>query len=77
MNSNGCIECKNTSSNLTRNVFWAASALFNFVTIGADASNAFAEAPAPKEPLYVSIDKPYREWYKDRFPNMIRCYKRR
>jgi hypothetical protein len=27
-----------------------------FITIGADASNKFAEAPAPKAPLYVSID---------------------
>ena len=28
-------------------VFWAAVAINNFITIGADASNAFAEAPAP------------------------------
>ena len=50
-------------------IFWAATAINNFITIGADASNAFAEAPAPKAPLYVTIDKPYREWYKDRFPD--------
>ena len=49
-------------------IFWAASAINNFVTIGADASNAFAEAPAPKAPLYVSADRPYREWYKARYP---------
>ena len=50
-------------------VFWAASAIYNFITIGADASNAFAEAPAPKAPLYVTIDRPFREWYKERFPS--------
>ena len=50
-------------------IFWALTAMFNFITIGADASNAFAEAPAPKAPLFVSIDQPYRDWYKSRFPN--------
>ncbi len=40
-------------------IFWAATAIHNFVTIGADASNAFAEAPAPKAPLFVTIDKPF------------------
>ena len=50
-------------------IFWAASAINNFITIGADASNAFAEAPAPKAPLFVKIDKPYREWYQKRYPN--------
>jgi dUTP pyrophosphatase len=50
-------------------IFWAASAILNFIQIGADATNAFAEAPPPKAPLYVTIDEPYREWYKERFPN--------
>ena len=31
---------------------------------GLVASNAFAEAPPPKAPLYVLVDRPYREWYK-------------
>jgi deoxyuridine 5'-triphosphate nucleotidohydrolase len=44
-------------------VFWAAAALKNMIVIGADASNAFAEAPPPKAPLYVTIDKPFREWW--------------
>ena len=34
-------------------VFWAATLINNFITIGADTSNAFAEAPAPVAPLYV------------------------
>ena len=46
-------------------VFWAITALKGYIAIGADASNAFAEAPPPKAPLYVYVDQPYREWYKD------------
>ena len=44
-------------------IFWAACASKNFIVRGADASNAFAEADAPKIPLYVRIDTPYREWW--------------
>ena len=50
-------------------VFWAATAINNFITIGADASNAFAEAPAPVAPLYVYVDEQFRQWYKHRYPN--------
>jgi hypothetical protein len=50
-------------------IFWAASAINNFITIGADASNAFAEAPPPKEPLFVTIDQQYRDWYQERNPD--------
>jgi deoxyuridine 5'-triphosphate nucleotidohydrolase len=50
-------------------IFWSATALFNFITIGADASNAFAEAPPPKAPLYVTIDEPFREWYAEKYPD--------
>ena len=50
-------------------VFWAAAALYNFIIIGADATNAFAEAPPPVAPLYVRINKSYKQWYKERFPD--------
>jgi len=50
-------------------VFWAASAINNSVVIGADTANAFVEAGAPKAPLFVTIYKQYREWYKSRFPD--------
>ena len=50
-------------------VFWAATEINNFVTIGADASNAFAEAPAPVAPLYVYVDEQFCQWYKTRYPN--------
>ena len=37
-------------------IFWAAPALRNHIVIGADATNAFSEAPTPKSPLYVYLD---------------------
>lgn len=43
-------------------IFWAAAALSNFRVYGADVSNAFAEAPPPKAPLFVTIDTQYHEW---------------
>ena len=50
-------------------IFWATTAMYNYITIGADASNAFAEAPAPTEPCYVRVDQPFLEWYAERFPD--------
>jgi len=50
-------------------VFWAAAAINNSIVVGADAANAFAEAGVPKAPLYVTIDKQFREWYKSRYPD--------
>jgi hypothetical protein len=37
-------------------LFWAIVASENLIAIGADVSNAFAEAPAPTAPLYLYID---------------------
>ena len=50
-------------------MFWASAAINNFIVLGADASNAFAEAPPPKAPLYVRIDDNFKRWYKHKFPN--------
>jgi hypothetical protein len=44
-------------------LFWAIVANENFIAIGADVSNAFAEAPAPKAPLYLYIDDAFRDWW--------------
>ena len=41
-------------------IFWATAAAKNLIVQGADASNAFAEAKAPKIPLYVRANDPYR-----------------
>ena len=45
-------------------VFWAGTAIHNYVAVGADISDAFAEAPPPVAPFYVYIDQVYREWHK-------------
>ena len=47
-------------------VYWGIVAIEGLIAVGADASNAFAEAPPPKAPLYVLIDKPYRDWYRSK-----------
>ena len=44
-------------------IFWATCALKNKVVYGADMSNAFAEAPAPKAPLYLKVDETYKNWW--------------
>lgn len=48
-------------------LFWALSALENFVIHGEDATNAYAEAPSPVAQLYVNVDKQYREWYYSKY----------
>ena len=52
-------------------VYWGLVAINNFIAIGADASNAFAEAPPPKAPLYVLVDRQYREWYYDKYKKHV------
>lgn len=57
-------------------IFWAATAAKNFIVIGADAPNEFAEAPPAKIQLYVRVDKSYREWYYHKYnkkltPDMV------
>ena len=44
-------------------VFWSIAAAKNLIVLGADASNAFAEADAPKVPLFVRVNQPYRDWW--------------
>ena len=44
--------------------FWAITALHNYSAYGADATNAFAEAPPPTAPLYVTIDAPFKAWWE-------------
>ena len=50
--------------------FWALSALHNNIVIGADATNAFGEAQAPKAPLFVTIDEQYRNWWQRKHPDV-------
>ena len=44
-------------------IFWATCAAKNKLVYGADMSNAFAEAPAPKAPLYLKVDVAYKNWW--------------
>jgi deoxyuridine 5'-triphosphate nucleotidohydrolase len=46
-------------------MFWALTAMNNLVAYGADATNAFAEAPPPVHPLYLYIDDAFKEWWTD------------
>ena len=47
-------------------IFWALSASKGHIVIGADASNAFAEAPAPLAPLYMKLDRQFHSWWKSK-----------
>ena len=55
-----------TSSRL----FYAISAAENLLIFGADVSNAFAEAPPPKQGFYIYPDRAFIEWWEThkRFP---------
>ena len=45
--------------------FWEITALHNYSAYGADDTNAFAEAPPPTAPLYVTIDAPFKAWWEN------------
>ena len=45
-------------------IYWAMSTEKGHIVVGADASNAFAEAPAPKAPLYMRLDHQFHEWWR-------------
>ena len=46
-------------------LFWALVAKMGLIAVGADVSNAFAEAPPPAAPLYLYIDDNYRDWWEN------------
>ena len=48
-----------TSSRL----FYAISEVENMLIFGADVSNAFAEAPPPKQGFYIHPDRAFHEWW--------------
>ena len=48
-----------TSSRL----FYAVAAAENLLVYGADVSNAFAEAPPPKQGFYIYPDRAFHEWW--------------
>jgi hypothetical protein len=44
---------------------WSLIAALNYVGLGCDVSNAFAKAPAPKEPFYMAVDEQFRDWWEN------------
>jgi hypothetical protein len=40
-------------------LMWSLIATLNYVGLGCDVSNAFPEAPAPKEPFYMAVDEQF------------------
>jgi hypothetical protein len=50
-------------------LFWAIAAKQGLIVVGADISNAFAEAPPPKAPLYLYIDDFFRKWWTEHLGN--------
>jgi hypothetical protein len=64
----GAIKLVHTHANsvdpVSEPLFCALAAHLGFAVCGADISNAFAEAPPPKAPLYMCIDDTYREWWE-------------
>jgi len=47
-------------------LFWALVAQRSLIAVGADVSNAFAEADGPKQPVYIMyIDDAYRDWWEN------------
>jgi hypothetical protein len=44
---------------------WALIAALNYVGLGCDVSNAFAEAPPPKEPFYMVADAQFCDWWEN------------
>jgi hypothetical protein len=46
-------------------IFWSLAALHGMTVLGADARNAFAEAPPPVQPFYMAIDEQFRTWWTE------------
>ena len=44
-------------------LFYAVAAGKNMLIYGSDVSNAFAEAPPPKQVFYVQPDKAFHDWW--------------
>jgi hypothetical protein len=46
-------------------MFYAIAAAKNLLVYGADISNAFAEAPPPKQGFFICPDRAFNEWWVD------------
>jgi Reverse transcriptase (RNA-dependent DNA polymerase) len=46
-------------------LYWSVTASEGLIAMGADAGNAFAEAPPATEPFYMRIDDQFTEWWTE------------
>ncbi|KAI2501046.1 hypothetical protein MHU86_13400 [Fragilaria crotonensis] len=46
-------------------LYWSLTASAGLIAMGADAGNAFAEAPPPVQPFYMIIDDQFAEWWTE------------
>lgn len=53
----------NSVSQESERLFWALAAKLGLIVIGADVSNAFAEAPMPDSDVYIQPDEIFRAWW--------------
>ena len=45
-------------------IFFAATAIANYLIFGGDVTNAFGEAPGPAQIFYIWPDDQFRDWWK-------------
>lgn len=57
----GCIE------QIGFRLFIALAALNNYIIVGLDATNAFANSPPPSQSTYMEIDTQYKQWYEKKY----------
>eukprot|EP00980_Cylindrotheca_fusiformis_P020335 scaffold7349_cov135-Cylindrotheca_fusiformis.AAC.1 len=48
---------------------WALVAALNYIAIGADVGNAFAEAAGPDDGYFMEADEPFRDWWTNHLKN--------
>ncbi|KAL9178452.1 hypothetical protein ACHAXT_003782 [Thalassiosira profunda] len=53
----------NCIDQMSNRLFYALSAAENLVVYGADVSNAFGEAPPPKQGFYIRPDRAFHDWW--------------
>jgi hypothetical protein len=55
--------CANCIDRTGSQIFYAISAAENMLVYGADVSNAFAEAPPPKQGFFIYPDRAFHNWW--------------
>eukprot|EP00978_Attheya_sp_CCMP212_P003430 scaffold7102_cov34-Attheya_sp.AAC.2 len=53
-------------------IYHALAAYHNWISYGADATNAFAYSPPPEGTVYMRVDAQYVEWYHAKYPTRPR-----